>query len=118
MSKANRQLGAYLRRQRQAASLSMYKLAQQAGVPRSQVMRIERGEIWPRPETLARLASALKVEVEDFYAVAGYVSPNALPDVEPYLRAKFGMSGPALREAVRVFDELREKEGGDAERGG
>ena len=90
----------------------MNALAKEAGIPRSQVLRIERGDIRPGPETLARLATALKLEVEDLYTLAGYTAPEGLPGVEPYLRTKYGMRGAALKEAVRVFDELQERQKG------
>ena len=106
------QLGGFVRRQREAAGLSMNQLAERAGIPRSQVLRIERGDIRPGPDTLSRVADALKVEVEDLYALAGYTPPHALPDVEPYLRTKLGMRGAALREAVELLDELQGRKTG------
>lgn len=106
------ELGEFIRRHREAAGLSGYKLAQESGLPRSQVLRIERGEIRPGPETLSRLASALKLEVEDLYVLAGYTAPHELPGFETYLRTKYGMSDAAVAEAEDFFRELQERDQG------
>jgi transcriptional regulator with XRE-family HTH domain len=108
----SRELGEFIRRHREAAGLSMYKLAQEAGVPRSQVLRIERGDIQPGPETLARLAGPLKLEVEDLYPLAGYTAPEGLPGFETYLRTKFGMNDAAVAEAEDFFRDLQERQKG------
>jgi len=105
-------LGAAIRHHRQAAGLSQLALANQIGVPASTVLRLERGEFnRPDPEKLARLAEALEIEAEELYALAPY--PD-LPEMAPYLRAKYGMSEEAVAEAEEFFADLeqREKHGG------
>lgn len=51
-----------LRHFRERAALSQQDLAQQAGVSRSALARIELGEVEPRPSTLRKLAAALNVQ--------------------------------------------------------
>lgn len=102
-------LGDFIRRHREAAGLSGYKLAQDAGLPRSQVLRIERGDIQPGPETLTRIAGPLKIAVEDLLAMAGYT--DGLPSFI-YLREKYGMSNEAVAEAEEFFRDLGEREKG------
>jgi transcriptional regulator with XRE-family HTH domain len=104
------QLGEFVRSQREAAGLSMAALAQAAGIPRSQVLRIERAEIRPGPDTLARLADALRLAVEDLYVLAGYTAPEGLPGFETYLRTKFDMSDAAIAEAEAFVHGLQDKE--------
>lgn len=111
MPPRDRQLGDYVKRQREAAERSMAQLAGDAGIPRSQVMRIERGDIRPGPETLGKLARALKVDVEDLYALAGYAAPEQLPGFEPYLRARHGWSDEAIAEALAVFERIERDQG-------
>lgn len=105
-------LGTAIARHRKAAGLSQLALAKKIGVPASTIFRLEKGEFGrPDPEKLARLAEALGIEAEELYALAPY--PD-LPEMAPYLRAKFGMSDEAVSEAEDFFAELkqRDKQGG------
>jgi transcriptional regulator with XRE-family HTH domain len=116
----NKKLGRFVRQQREAAGWTQAKLADEAGVQRSQVLRIERGDIRPGPDTLSRLADALRIAVEDLYALAGYTAPHGLPGFSTYLRTKYGMSEAAVAEAEALFEELqhREQGGPDDQRAG
>jgi len=105
-------LGTAIRRHREKAGLSQSALAAAIGVPASTVFRLERGEFGrPDPEKLARLAEALSIEAEELYALADYPE---LPDMAPYLRAKYRMSEAAVQEAEEFFAKLekRDKKGG------
>ncbi len=102
-------LGDFIRRHREKAGLSGYKLAEDAGLSRSQVHRIEHGDIQPGPDTLARIAGPLQVAVEDLLAVAGYT--DGLPSFI-YLREKYGLSDEAVAEAEEFFRDLQEREKG------
>jgi len=105
-------LGATIRRHREKAGLSQLALAKQIGVPASTIFRLEKGEFGrPDPEKLARLAEVLGIEAEELYALAPYPE---LPEMAPYLRAKYGMSAEAIAEAEEFFAELeqRDKQGG------
>lgn len=111
-SKNTIKLGKTIRRHRTGAGLSQQALAKQIGVPASTVFRLEKGEFgMPDPEKLARLAEALDIEAEELYALAPY--PD-LPEMAPYLRAKYGMSAEAVAEAEEFFAQLkkRDKRGG------
>ena len=61
-------LGCNLRYFRQGARLSQRELASRAGVDRSVVGAVERGERAPRVETLVRLAGALAIPVAKLFA--------------------------------------------------
>ena len=101
-------LGAAIRRHREAAGLSQLALATKIGVPASTIFRLEKGEFgMPDPDKLARLAEALGVEAEELYALAPYPE---LPEMAPYLRAKYGMSEEAVAEAEAFFAELKQRE--------
>jgi transcriptional regulator with XRE-family HTH domain len=93
VSRNLQQLSALLRGERQRAGLTVRHLAEVAGLVPSTVSRLESGLIaTPRPEHLQRLARALGIDVEELYAAAGYLTPGALPELGPYLRAKYGLS--------------------------
>jgi transcriptional regulator with XRE-family HTH domain len=101
-------LGAAIRRHREAAGLTQLALANQIGVPASTIFRLEKGEFGrPDPNKLARLAEALGIEAEELYALAPYPE---LPEMAPYLRAKYGMSAEAVAEAEAFFAELKKRD--------
>ncbi len=60
----NRAVAENIKRIRKSKKLSMERLAEQAGVSRSMLGQIERGEANPSVGTLAKIASALKVPAE------------------------------------------------------
>ncbi|MCU1692835.1 MAG: hypothetical protein JWM64_1926, partial [Frankiales bacterium] len=72
--------------------------------------RIEAGRKIPTPETLAVLASALEVELEHLYRLAGYPVPE-LPTLKPYLRRAYGVSDDAAEEVERYLQSLSAKYG-------
>jgi transcriptional regulator with XRE-family HTH domain len=98
-----------VRRHREAAGLSQSALAKAIGVPASTIMRLERGDVEaPDPDKLQRIAASVEIEPEKLFAV--YPAPDRLPDVAPYLRAKFGMSAEAVAEAEQFFADLSTKD--------
>src|SRR4051794_39813698 len=94
-----------LRSARLRAGLTVRQLAERSGLTSATVSRLELGQIAsPKPAHLQRLASALGVEVEGFYAAAGILTGGGLPALQPYLRAKYGLGADA---AHRVEGYLR-----------
>jgi transcriptional regulator with XRE-family HTH domain len=98
--------------------MTVRQLADAAGLVPSTVSRLETGFIaTPRPEHLQRLARALAVDVEEMYLTLGYLEPGALPELRPYLRAKYGLTDELANrvegfvEAVRQETNQRGKEG-------
>lgn len=106
-----KQLGTLLKRHRETQGLSLEAVASEAGMPRSTLLRLERGEFAvPDPDKLQRLAEALGIEPEELFA--RYPAPDGLPDPAPYLRAKFGMSKEAIAEAEALFEKHAGKSSG------
>ena len=112
------QLGSLLKRERERAGMTVRQLADAAGLVASTVSRLETGFIaTPRPEHLQRLARALGIDVEQMYLTLGYLEPGALPELRPYLRAKYGLTDELANrvegfvEAVRQETNKRGKEG-------
>jgi len=104
------QLGRLIYQQRKAAGLSQEELAKAARIHLSTVSRIEQGAFEsPDPLKLQRLASALGTEAEDYFALAGYSAPHGLPNLAPYLRAKFGATPEVAQEVENYFAWMRER---------
>jgi transcriptional regulator with XRE-family HTH domain len=103
--KSASQLGRLLRRHRARVSLSLEAAAAAAKLDKSTLSRLEQGLIEsPDPQKLQRLANVLGTEVEDYYALAGYLSPTGLPGFAPYLRAKFDASPEVARDVEHYFN--------------
>lgn len=84
------EFAAYLTQHRERAGVAMYSLAQDIGVDRAQLTRLEQGKVLnPRPEVLAAYAKALGVPLADIYSTAGIPLPKELPTLRPYLRARY-----------------------------
>lgn len=103
-------LAQYLKQARSRLGLSVRDVAAESGLTLSTVSRLETGHIAsPRPKHLQRLARALQVDVEDLYALAGYLVPEGLPGLQPYLRAKYGLADDAARQVEGYVEALRDR---------
>lgn len=67
------ELGAYLRHRRQAADLSLRKLAGLVHVHPAYLSRVERGLVPPSDSLLQAIAEALHTEREEFFLLAGRI---------------------------------------------
>lgn len=114
MAPKHRQFAAFITTHRQQRDLSMAALAEAVGVTKSNVHYWESGEGLPNASVLQPLAEALGVSYEDLFALAGYASPQGLPEPTPYLRAKFpDAPKKAIAEAERFFADFNERYGKD-----
>ena len=103
-------LSTILRRERQRAHMTVRQLADSASVAPSSVSRIESGLVaLPAPDLLQRLARALGIDVEELYAPAGYLAPNGLPSLRPYLRAKYGLADDAADRIEGYVQAVRDQ---------
>ena len=66
-----RALGAQIAARRQAQGWTQAELAERADVQVQALQRTERGEAYPRPATLVRVAQALAVEPGDLFPRTG-----------------------------------------------
>ena len=81
-----RELGDYIREQRNGAQISLRQLARLAGVSNPYLSQIERGLRKPSAEILQQIAKALRISAEALYVQAGILEerqgdsdvPNAL----------------------------------------
>jgi transcriptional regulator with XRE-family HTH domain len=90
-----RDIGEYIRQQRNNAKISLRQLAKQAGVSNPYLSQIERGLRKPSAEILQQIAKGLRISAEALYVQAGILDlPNGGPVVD----------------AVRVDTELTERQ--------
>lgn len=90
-----RDIGEYIRQQRNNAKISLRQLAKQAGVSNPYLSQIERGLRKPSAEILQQIAKGLRISAEALYVQAGILD---LPT-----------GGPVV-DAVRADTELTERQ--------
>lgn len=102
-------LRAFVRRRRKQLGLSAYAAAQRADLHRSYWSKLEGGEYEaPNPKTLAGIATALDVPIDQLYKIVGYETPEQhLPSLRPYLRTRYHLPHQAVVELEHYFDYLR-----------
>ena len=73
----HRDLGGFIREQRERANLSLRRLADSAGISNPYLSQIERGIRKPSAEILKRLSRALEISANTLYAQAGLIDEEA-----------------------------------------
>ena len=90
------ELGDFIYRARQERGLSLRTLAKASGLDWSYIAYLEKGEITtPDPAKLQKLARALEIE--------------GLPQLAPYLRAKYDLPEAAGEEVERYVARLQKR---------
>src|SRR5690348_15494273 len=106
-------LGEYLRTVREQAGISQRQLASRAGIHNSYLARLESGENdSPAAEVLQRIADVLEISSADLLAFIGVKPPEGLPELAPYLRAKYQLDEAAVRELAEHMRRLAEDKTG------
>jgi transcriptional regulator with XRE-family HTH domain len=110
------ELGEHLRRAREEQGFSSRALARMTFMNDASILRMEQGLVAaPAPDKLARIAEALKLDLADVFALAGYAAPTQLPNWRPYLRAKYAeLPTEAVDELESFFGYLKSKYGAAA----
>ncbi|ARP71743.1 hypothetical protein LK07_20525 [Streptomyces pluripotens] len=113
-SKKPTTLGQYLEQGRQISGLSLRQLEAASGVNIMTIRRLLNNQVdSPSAEHVQQLVRTLELDENDAFAYIGVTPPKGLPDIAPYLRAKMGLRGEALRQAAEEIQEIIEKYDGD-----
>lgn len=99
-------VGQALRDARKAAGLNLRQVEAKVGVNKSTLSRTERNLYPIRPRLLMHLAQIYSVSATDLFALAGYVDPDSLPDIETYLQLKYGVSEELAVRVTSYLDSL------------
>jgi transcriptional regulator with XRE-family HTH domain len=103
------QLGEFIRKQRQGASISLHGLSQLAGVSKPYLSQIERGLRRPSAEILQAIAKGLRISSQTLYVQAGLLEREGRGDVHTSV-----MRDPSLTERQRhvllqVYESFRQE---------
>jgi transcriptional regulator with XRE-family HTH domain len=66
-------LGSIVNRQRNRLGLTLKNIADQSGVSISHLARIEKGERYPSPNVLRKIAKPLSIDEKELFNLAGYM---------------------------------------------
>lgn len=103
-------LGRKLRSARAYAAVSLRRLAAEANLAPSTILRLERGETTNvRALHLQAIARALDIDVEELYVAAGLLLKDGLPELQPYLRLKYNLPDHAINQIDAYFQALRDR---------
>lgn len=103
--------GKYLKKIRQEKKLGINQLAQYSGVSSSQISRIESGSRGvPKPETIEKLAKALKVEYEELMRKAGYIDSSETKHSKDDLNSKDEKD--IAKRMAKIREDLKNADGG------
>ena len=103
-----RDVGTFIRNQRELAKLSVRRLAELAEVSNPYLSQIERGLRKPSAEVLQQVAHALRISVESLYVRAGILAneARAVSTVPEAIEADSTLS-PEQKQALRnVYDSF------------
>jgi transcriptional regulator with XRE-family HTH domain len=108
-----RDLGEFIREQRNIGQLSLRKLSEQAGVSNPYLSQIERGLRKPSAEVLRRVARALEISSEELYVRAGILDER---DEHPDLGSVIRRDPDLTEEQKKIMIQLYESFVGDKKR--
>ncbi|MGH3428662.1 MAG: helix-turn-helix domain-containing protein, partial [Mycobacteriales bacterium] len=95
-------------RYRKAAGLSVYECARQAGIPKTNLLYWESGERTPKAPNLQRLASALGIDFEELFELAGFSSVS-LTDLPVYLRKQEKLTKDETERVARYVERIKQQ---------
>jgi transcriptional regulator with XRE-family HTH domain len=108
-----RELGDYIREQRQASSISLRQLARLANVSNPYLSQIERGLRKPSAEILQQIAKALRISAEALYVQAGILEErDADTDVPGAILRDDWITERQKQVLLEIYDSFRKENDG------
>ena len=103
-----RNLGDYIREQRNSAEISLRQLAKLAGVSNPYLSQIERGLRKPSAEILQQIAKALRISAEALYVQAGILDERyGDSDVPTAVLGDPGITERQKQVLLEIYDSFR-----------
>ncbi len=107
-----RDLGEFIRDQRNRDRLSLRKLSELAGISNPYLSQIERGLRKPSAEILQGIAKGLKISAETLYVRAGILDESAESDVEAAVRADPSITERQKQTLLEIYQSFRDQQTG------
>jgi transcriptional regulator with XRE-family HTH domain len=105
-----RDVGKFIREQRNAVGMSLRKLATAAGISNPYLSQIERGLRRPSAEILNGIAKALRISAETLYVKAGILDDRkGAEDVAASILADRSITERQKQVLVQIYSSFREE---------
>jgi transcriptional regulator with XRE-family HTH domain len=109
-----RDVGAFIRDQRNRGQISLRKLSEMAGVSNPYLSQIERGLRKPSAEILQQIARALEISAETLYVQAGILEPREGDvDVIGEIRRDPALTDDQRKTLVHIYETFRAETAAD-----
>jgi transcriptional regulator with XRE-family HTH domain len=109
-----RDLGEFIREQRNVARLSVRRLSDMAGISNPYLSQIERGLRRPSAEILQQIARALRISAETLYVRAGILDAREVGgDLTEAILAEPTLSDDQKQTLLRIFLSFRRENESD-----
>ena len=105
-----RELGEFIREQRNTARLSLRRLSELAGISNPYLSQIERGLRKPSAEILQQIAKALRISAETLYIQAGILEPSGGDDVQRAVLGDHQLSEEQKQALLRIYLSFRHEQ--------
>jgi transcriptional regulator with XRE-family HTH domain len=105
-----RELGEFIREQRNTARLSLRRLSELAGISNPYLSQIERGLRKPSAEILQQIAKALRISAETLYVQAGILEPTDGDDVQRAVLGDHQLSEEQKQALLRIYLSFRHEQ--------
>ena len=106
-----RDLGEFIRNQREGARLSLRGLSSRTGISNPYLSQIERGMRKPSADILRQIARALEISSEELYIRAGILDePDGEPDLVAEIRRDPFISEDQKKTLVHIYESFRQKQ--------
>jgi len=103
-----RDLGEFIREQRNVARLSVRRLSDMAGISNPYLSQIERGLRRPSAEILQQIAKALRISAETLYVRAGILDAREVSgDLTESILSERTLSDEQKQTLLRIFLSFR-----------
>ena len=109
MKEKVREVGSFIRSQRESAQLSLRKLSTLAGVSLPYLSQIERGLRRPSADILQAIAKGLRVSSQTLYVQAGILEEQPKADVQTAVMGDAGLTEAQKKVLLAVYHSLRDE---------
>lgn len=111
LGQAVEDIGAYIRKQREGAEVSLRQLAKVAGISNPYLSQIERGLRKPSAEILAQIATGLRISAEALYVRAGILEPRVASPVLDALAGDLEITERQKQVLTDIYESFRRENG-------